>query len=268
MSESPLAIDIADATVFLGGREILHQLHWQLPRGERCFILGANGAGKTTLVRMLLGYAWPLFGARVEVLGARFGHVNLKELRRRIAWVSPLVHQWLGGERAWTGREMVLSGIEGTIGLFCDVSEADEQRAAELLELLHAERLADRLVHQMSSGEQVKILIARALMADPELMILDEPSVFLDLAGREFLLQTIESLAQKCPDLTMIFITQRIEDILPSVFTHGMILRDGHVLARGSREDILTPELLSDAYGLNIRLMEGRDGRLWSMIES
>ena len=103
------AVTVKDARVFLSGREILHNINWQVERGERCFILGANGAGKTTLVRMLMGYAWPVFGATVEVLGKRFGTVNLQELRKRIAWVSPLMHQWLG-DREWTGREMVLSG--------------------------------------------------------------------------------------------------------------------------------------------------------------
>ncbi len=267
MNSAEHAINIADATVFLGGREVLHHINWQLKRGDRCFILGANGAGKTTLVRMLLGYAWPLFGATVEVLGARFGQVNLKELRRRIAWVSPFMYQWLNGERAWTGREMVLSGADATIGLFRDPSADEEARATELLSLLHADALAERPVHQMSSGEQVKVLIARALMTEPELMILDEPSVYLDLAGREFLLQTIAELAQRRPDLTMIFITQRIEDIMPSVFSHGMILRDGHILARGTRDEVLTQTILSEAFDLPIRLMEGRDGRLWSMIE-
>ena len=97
------AVNIENAKVFLSGREILHNINWQVQRGERCFILGANGAGKTTLVRMLMGYAWPVFGATVEVLGHRFGTVNLQELRKRIAWVSPLMHQWLG-DREWTGR--------------------------------------------------------------------------------------------------------------------------------------------------------------------
>ncbi len=266
MDATELAINIENATVFLGGREVLHSINWQLTRGDRCFILGANGAGKTTLVRMLLGYAWPLFGATVEVLGSRFGQVNLKELRRRIAWVSPFMQQWLNGERAWTGREMVLSGADATIGLFRDPTESEEERATELLSLLHAESLTDRPVHQMSSGEQVKVLIARALMTDPELMILDEPSVYLDLAGREFLLQTIADLAARCPELTMIFITQRIEDIMPSVFKTGMILREGNIMARGTRDDVLTEKILSEAFDLPIRLMEGRDGRLWSMI--
>ncbi len=266
MDCSDLAISIENATVFLSGREILHDLSWEVRRGERCFILGANGAGKTTLVRMLLGYAWPLFGAKVEVLGQRFGQVNMQELRRRIAWVSPLMHKWLDGERAWTGKEMLLSGTEATIGLFHTPTQQEVLRAEELLTLMNAEHLAEQPVHHMSSGEQVKILIARALMTEPELMILDEPSVYLDLAGREFLLQTIEHLAERHPNLTIIFITQRIEDITPC-FDRGMMMKEGRVMTRGSREEVLTEPLLKQAFNLNIRLLEGKSGRLWAMIE-
>lgn len=260
-----LSINVKDAHVYLGGREILKGIDWQVQRGERCFILGANGAGKTTLVRMLLGYAWPVFGAVVEVLGHRFGTVNLQELRKRIAWVSPLMHRWLG-ERDWTGREMVLSGPDATIGLFRDPTAEEEARAAELMRSLRAEELMERPVSAMSSGEQVKVLIARALMTNPELMILDEPSVFLDIAGREFLLSTIEELAVARPELTLVFITQRIEDILP-VFGRGMILRRGHILAHGPRSEVLTEENLKQAFDLDIRLIQARNGRLWTVIE-
>jgi len=258
-------INVAQARVFLSGREILHNINWTVQRGERCFILGANGAGKTTLVRMLMGYAWPLFGAKVEVLGKRFGTVNLQELRKKIAWVSPLMHQWLG-DREWTGREMVLSGPDATIGLFRTPTEEEEAKAARLMDSLRASALMDRPVHAMSSGEQVKVLIARALMTNPELMILDEPSVYLDIAGREFLLNTIDELAASRPGLTIIFITQRIEDILPS-FTQGMILRQGEILAHGAREDVLTEANLRRAFDLDIRLIHARNGRLWTVIE-
>lgn len=258
------AIHVQGATVYLSGHKVLKDIDWSVKRGERCFILGANGAGKTTLVRMLMGYAWPLFGATVEVLGHRFGTVNLQELRRRIAWVSPLMHQWLG-DHEWTGREMVLSGPDATIGLFREPTEAEEQRAAELMESLHAAHLRDRKVVTMSSGEQVKVLIARALMTHPELMILDEPSVFLDISGREFLLRTIAELAEQRPELTLIFITQRIEDILP-VFSRGLILKEGQILAHGSREEVLTEANLRRAYDLPIRLIPGEHGRLWSVM--
>ena len=130
---------------------------------------------------------------------------------------------------------------------------------------LKAEHLMDRPVVAMSSGEQVKVLIARALMTNPELMILDEPSVYLDLAGREFLLKTIEELAATRPDLTMIFITQRIEDILP-VFDCGMILKSGEIVARGSRDEVLTEENLKNAFDLDIQLIRTDKGRLWTVI--
>lgn len=259
-------INIENARVFLSGREILKNINWQVKRGERCFILGANGAGKTTLVRMLMGYAWPLFGARVEVLGHRFGTVNLQEVRRRIAWVSPLMHQWLNSERNWTGREMVLSGPDATIGLFRDPTPEEETRAASLLHSLRAEELSERAVSTMSSGEQVKVLLARALMTDPELMILDEPSVYLDIAGREFLLRTIAELAESHPQLTIIFITQRIEDILPE-FSRGMILRQGEILSYGERSEVLTEENLRRTFDLDIRLIHAANGRLWTVIE-
>ena len=259
------AIKVQDARVFLSGREILHNINWEVKRGERCFILGANGAGKTTLVRMLMGYAWPVFGATVEVLGKRFGTINLQELRKHIAWVSPLMHQWLG-ERDWTGREMVLSGPDATIGLFRDATEEEEARALALMQSLRAEHLMERTVATMSSGEQVKVLIARALMTNPELMILDEPSVYLDIAGREFLLHTIEELAAAHPQLTIIFITQRIEDILP-VFSRGMILSRGNILSYGAREEVLTEQNLRDAFELDIPLIKAKNGRLWTVIE-
>ena len=263
MSEQT-AIRVEGARVYLSGREVLHDINWTVRRGERCFILGANGAGKTTLVRMLLGYAWPLFGAKVEVLGHRFGSVNLQQLRRRIAWISPLMHRWLG-DREWTGLEITLSGPDGTIGLFRQPQEREVQRAGELLSALRAEYLADRTVVTMSSGEQVKVLIALALMTDPELMILDEPSVFLDIAGREFLLRTIEELATQRPELTLLFITQRIEDILP-VFNRGLILREGRILAHGAREEVLTESNLRHAFDMPIRLLRGEGGRLWAVM--
>lgn len=259
-------INVENARVFLSGREVLCNINWQVKKGERCFILGANGAGKTTLVRMLMGYAWPFFGAKVEVLGKRFGTVNLQELRKRIAWVSPLMHRWLTSDREWTGREMVLSGPDATIGLFRDATPDEEERALALMQSLRAEHLMERTVSTMSSGEQVKVLIARALMTNPELMILDEPSVYLDIAGREFLLHTIEELAATHPELTIIFISQRIEDILPA-FSKGMILRQGQILAYGQREEVLTEQILKQAFDLDIRLIHAANGRLWTVIE-
>ncbi|MDO4574895.1 MAG: ATP-binding cassette domain-containing protein [Planctomycetia bacterium] len=254
-------ISIQNATVRIDGKTILDDLSWSVKRGERSFILGANGAGKTTLVKIMTGFLWPLYGARVELLGHRLGEVNLLELRRKIAWVSPMIHQWLPHPK-WTGGEIVISGIDSTMGVYRDISDEERTQARELLRLLRAEHLMEQRFVTMSSGEQVKILIARALITDPELMILDEPNVYLDVTGREFLLRTISELAAKRPDLTILFITQRIEDILP-VFHRGMILKQGKIAAVGPREAVLTEENLKMAFEMEVRLIPTESGRLW-----
>jgi len=258
------AIEIENATVFLGGREILHDLSLTVEHGARCFILGANGAGKTTLIKMLLGYAWPVYGARVSVLGNRFGETNLVELRKRIAWVSPFMHQLTGTE--WTGMEMVLSGIDGTLGLFRKPLPEEIERALAFMRRFRCEKLADQSIFTMSSGEQMKIMITRALLTHPELLILDEPSVFLDLPGREFLLAEIASVAKELPDLTIIFVTQRTEDILP-LFDTGMIIKSGRVMCSGTRDEVLNEKHLCEAFGMNIRTVRNKSGRVWAVLD-
>ncbi len=258
------AIDIKHASVWLGGREIIHDLSWSVESGGRCFILGANGAGKTTLVKMLMGYAWPVYGAEVSVLGNRFGQTNLVELRKRIAWVSPFMQQFTGTE--WTGLQMVLSGFDGTLGLFRKPRPEEVEEARALMARFRCAHLCDQQIFTMSSGEQIKILITRALLTKPDLLLLDEPSVYLDMAGREFLLGEIAAMAAKLPELTMIFITQRIEDILP-IFDRGMIVRDGRVMCSGPRDEVLTAGNLSRAFDLPIRVMRNPSGRMWAMLE-
>ena len=257
-------ISANNVTLRLGKKALFEDVNIKFTEGNCYGLIGANGAGKTTLVKVLMGFAWPLFGARVQVLGKTFGHVNLLELRKSIAWVSPFMHKWLE-DGSWNGRDMVLSGPDGTIGLLREPTPEEEEKAAGIMKSLKAEHLIDRPVVAMSSGEQVKVLIARALMTNPELMILDEPSVYLDLAGREFLLKTIEELAETRPDLTIVFITQRIEDILP-VFDRGMILKSGEIVAYGSRDEVLTEENLKDAFELDIQLIKTEKGRLWTVI--
>ena len=259
------AIEIEHATLFLGGREIIHDLSLTVERGARCFILGANGAGKTTLIKMLLGYAWPLYGAKVSVLGNRFGNTNLVELRKRIAWVSPFMQQLTGTE--WTGMEMVLSGIDGTLGLFRKPLPEEVGRAMEFMRRFRCDKLADQSVFTMSSGEQMKIMITRALLTQPDLLILDEPSVFLDLPGREFLLAEIAAVAEELPELTIIFVTQRTEDILP-LFDRGLIIKAGRILCQGERREVLSEKHLCEAFEMPIRTVCNRSGRVWAVLDN
>jgi len=259
---SDFVINIENATVCIDDRKILQDISFHVKRGEKYFILGANGAGKTTLVKTILGYIWPLYGAKVEVLGELYGSTNLNILRKSIAWVSPFIQQHL--DKGLTGLDTILSGPDGYLGFYRKASEDELSKAEDLLQSLNALHLANKSICAMSSGEQMKILIARALLTEPKLMILDEPNVFLDIAEREFILKKINELAMNRQDLTMIFISQRIEDILP-VFKKGMILNSGKIEHFGSREEILSEENLKKAFGVNIKIVETENGRLWAL---
>lgn len=261
---SNLAINIKDATVVIKGKTILENLSFKVYEGEKYFIIGCNGAGKTTLVKTILGYLWPLYGATVEVLGQKYGETNLNELRKSIAWVSPFIQQHL--DSSLTGLDMVLSGQDGFLGFYRKATKEELTKAEKLLENLNALHLANKSITGMSSGEQIKILIARALFTKPKLMILDEPNVFLDIAEKEFLLKTLKQIAQENPKLTMIFISQRIEDILPE-FNKGMILSSGKIIQTGNRTEILTKNNLKNAFGVEVELVQNKNGRIWAIVE-
>ena len=258
------AINIQNATVSLQGTKILHNLSWSLKKGSKYFILGANGSGKTTLVRTLLGYIWAHYGAEIEVLGERFWHTDINELRKSIAWISPFIQKTI--EPNTTGVDMVLSGKTGTLGFFRKATKEELNEVEVLLKNLDGRHLANKDFSKMSSGEQMKILVARALNSNPKLMILDEPSVYLDITEREKFLKIIDDLAKTQKDLAIIFITQRIEDILPS-FEEGMILKSGSIIFEGKREEILTKETLKQAFNVDINLIKTQNGRLWSVVE-
>ena len=257
------AIVIENASVYLDENLVLKDVNWTLERGARCFIMGANGAGKTTLVKLLMGFAWPIYGAKVEILGHRYGNCNLQEVRKKIGWVSPFMQHWTSEDSK--ALHVVLSGLDGSLGLFRDVTVEEVDRAMDILRELNADHLAERSWYALSSGEQVKFLIARSLITSPELLILDEPSVYMDLAGREYLLSEIERFANSRPDLTLIFITQRIEEIMP-VFKHGMALKQGRIFKSGSTEEVLTEENLEAVFNIPVKLLRSGNGRFWPVV--
>ena len=255
-------IKISSASVYVDGKKILHDLELDIPCGRHTFILGPNGSGKTTFVRLLLGHLYPAFGGKIEVLGNVFGKSDIRKLRRSIAAVSPLLADFSLSN--CTGLEVVLSGIDSALGVFREYTQAEKHLAAEQLEKFNCLHLADRKYSAMSSGEQIRVLISRALISSPSLLILDEPSVFLDPAGRETLLKEIAQLPEKVPETTMLFITQRIEDILPC-FTYGVLLSDGKISDCGKASEMLTEEKLSKIFKIKMKLIPGNNGRLWSI---
>ncbi len=266
--EENYAVNIENATILINNNEILHNISLKIKEGEKYFILGANGAGKTTLVKLILGYLWAKYDAKseakVEVLGNKFGRCDINKVRKQIAWVSPFIQKYL--QQGSSGVDTILSGKEGFLGFFRHASEEELEEVKKLLTSLDALHLANKKILEMSSGEQMKILIARALFTKPKLMILDEPNVFLDIKEREKFLNIIEKIATENPNLTIIFISQRIEDILP-VFNKGLILKDGKIDTTGTRKEILTEENLKNVFGVNIKLIETKDSRLWCVVE-
>lgn len=259
------AIEIENASLYVGeGALALKNFSWKVPERDHAFILGPNGAGKTSLVKMLLGHKWPLFGASIKVLGETFGKTNLTELRKRVSWISPFMQQFQPTHL--NVLDTVLSGLDATLGFFRDPTEAEKKRAIEIMEKLGCAHLVDREITAVSSGEQVKILICRSLMRNPELVILDEACVHLDLKSREFLLKTIDDFARQDDAPTIIFITQRIEDILP-VFTHGLMLRSGEIVVDGPRDSVLTAENLSNTFDMKLSIRTNDDGRIWPVLE-
>lgn len=259
-SAADLVIDISGATVRYGSEEVLHDFNWQVRRGEHWFILGPNGAGKTTLVKTLMGFKWPLYGSRVAVLGEVYGQCNLVDVRRKIAWVSPFLLKWTSSHT--TARDVVLSGIDATIGMHREPTDAEIELAMAQMRDLHCEHVAAHAFEDLSSGEQLKVLIGRAMMQSPELLILDEACVHLDMKTREHLLANITALTLRPDAPTVILITHRLEDITRT-FTRGMILKDGRMVAQGAREEIITAENLSGAFDMPLRLHRVLDGRFW-----
>ncbi|MFC4908452.1 ABC transporter ATP-binding protein [Actinomadura gamaensis] len=226
------------------GRTLLDRVSMTVLTGEHWALIGPNGAGKSTLLGILGAYTHPTRGT-AEILGHRLGRVNVHDLRTLIGQVNPR-HPL---ESARTVREIVLTGATGTIELVprWTPSEAELSRADELIALMGLAARADARWPNLSQGERGRALIARALMPNPPLLLLDEPATGLDLAARERLLAAIDVLRENRPDLTTVLVTHHLEE-LPTSTSHAMLLRDGAVLASGPADEVLTTELVSACF--------------------
>lgn len=234
-------IEIEGVTWKRGELTLLNDIHWRVRQSEHWALLGLNGSGKTTLLNMINGYFWPTKG-KVTVLNHRFGEVDLRELRQSIGWVSSSLQEKLyGSDRT---QLVVISGKFASIGLYDKPAPEDFVRAEALMATLGCSHLWDREYRTCSQGEKQKLLIARALMADPQLLILDEPCNGLDLFSRERLLASIYDLTQQESMPTLIYVTHHTEEILP-VFGHTLLLRRGEVFRQGETQEVMNSATLS-----------------------
>lgn len=250
-----MILDIKNVSIRRDSKYILRDISWSIEDGQHWVVLGLNGSGKTTLLNMINGYIFPSSG-EVTVLGKPFGKYDLRELRKSIGWVSTALQERLyGNERA---IDIVISGRYATIGLFNVPSDEDKEAALEKLELLDAEALSGRFYGTLSQGEKQKILIARGLMSDPRLLILDEPCTGLDIFSREQLLKTVDELSKIDYAPTLVYVTHQIDEILPS-FSHSLLMRRGEIHSQGSTSDMLTTENLSDFFETDIECKKAND---------
>jgi iron complex transport system ATP-binding protein len=239
------------------GSQILRGIDWCVLPGERWVLIGPNGSGKSTLLSLAGALRHPSRG-RVSVLGGTLGRVDMPALRGQIGFVDSgaTTLDWL------TAEDVVLTGIGSTLRpLWWTYSNDDRARARELLALLGCAELAEREISSCSQGERGRIRVARALIADPQLLLLDEPAVGLDLAAREALIAALDRLSEERPDLTSVLVTHHLEEV-PASSTHAILLRDGQTLAAGAIQTTLTSANLSVCFGLPVDCQH--DGERWS----
>ncbi|AZN42407.1 ABC transporter ATP-binding protein [Paenibacillus albus] len=257
-----MIIDMKHVSWRREGLTLLNDVNWQVAPGEHWALLGLNGSGKTTLLNIVNGYFWPSEGS-VSVLGYRFGEVDLRDLRKSIGWVSTSLQEKLYvSDRT---QNIVISGKHATIGIYDLITEEDLAFARSLMEKLGCAHLWDREFRTCSQGEKQKLLIARALMAKPRILILDEPCNGLDLFSRERLLASIKDLAESDDAPTLIYVTHHTEEILP-VFTHALLIRSGEVVHSGRTEDVLTTDRLSEFFESPV-IVEEHNERVYVRIE-
>lgn len=234
---------------------ILDSIDWRVEAGEHWVILGPNGAGKTTLLSIIGADRHPSDGT-ARILGETIGRVDMRALRSRIGRVDPSLRtlDWLNA------REVVLTGLRNTTWpRWEDWGDAEYAHADDVLEIVGCAAFAGREIRTLSHGERQRVLIARALIAHPDLMLLDEPATGLDFPAREALLASLGQLAGSRPELPTIMVSHHLED-LPSSVTHVLLLREGRILAAGPAAKMLTSALVSDCFGFPIEVLPF-DGR-------
>lgn len=247
----PQVLEFSDVVVRRNARDIVSHLDWAVSDDERWVVLGPNGAGKTTVLQLADTLLHPTSGS-VTILGERLGRTDVFELRPRIGFASSAMARRVPPEE--TVLDVVLTAAFSVVGRWReDYDDIDERRALRVLAEWKLDHLADRTFGTLSDGEQKRVQIARAVMTDPELLLLDEPTASLDLGAREELLTLLSGYAQAPTTPAMVMVTHHVEEI-PVGFTHVLLLRDGEVVASGPLDEALTAENLSATFGLEITL--------------
>lgn len=258
--DSPMAptpiVSVQNASVVKDGTLLIDDISWNIGPGERWILFGANGSGKTTLLEVVSSYLFPTRGT-VSLFGHKLGTVDARAIRSRIGYVGPAPTQLL--RTHLPSIDIVITGLHAS---FVDTrwhtyEDHDWERARECLAVLHADRLADREFGTLSEGEKKRVLIARSLMAAPDLLLLDEPGAGLDLGARERLIDSLVSLAAAPSTPPVVLVTHHVEEIPPG-FDRILVLAGGRAVACGSLDEVLTADTLRDTFGMPLEIEKRR----------
>jgi iron complex transport system ATP-binding protein len=264
MKKTP-ALELRDVSYVAGGKKILDSINWTVQAGEHWAILGPNGSGKTTLLKLACGYLWPNAGGIVLRQGKELTY--LPELRKSIGWVTAALADEIPAQEP--AINTVISGKFAQIGylggMWGEASRRDYARARLYLRELSCAHLAEHEFGTLSQGEKQKILIARARMTHPYLIVLDEPCAGMDPGAREKFLLSLAGLGRRRKIPALIYVTHHIEEILP-LFRRALVLRDGKILRAGATRDALGADVLEESYGVAFTIIR-RKGRCWPLIK-
>ncbi|WP_434750753.1 ABC transporter ATP-binding protein [Paenibacillus amylolyticus] len=241
--------------------QILDDVHLRIEQGEHWVILGRNGSGKTTLLEMMNGYMFPSQG-RIEVLGHVYGQCDVREVRKEIGYISQtLIEKLTLRDPVW---EVVATGAYAFLRFYQTIPDEVKTKAMQLLNEMGFSKLADQPLGTLSQGERKKVMLARSLMAEPKLLIMDEPCAGLDLYEREKMLIEIDRLRQR--NMTVVYVTHHVEEIVP-LFTHVALIRDGRIAAAGPKHEILTEDTIKHTYDIPVDIQWHED-RPWIRVRS
>jgi len=250
-------LQLTDVSVVRGGAPVVDGVSWTVQSDERWVVLGPNGAGKTSLLQVAAAQSHPTSGS-AEVLGADLGSVDLFDLRPRIGFASTTIARRIPAKEKVV--DVVLTAAYSVTGRWNEEYEGvDVRRAHRVLEEWDLDHLADRTFGELSDGEQKRVQIARSVMTDPELLLLDEPAASLDLGAREELLRMLSGYARSEDSPAIVMVTHHVEEI-PRGFTHALLLDRGHVVAAGPVDEVVTGETLGSVFGIELTVTSD-DGR-------
>ncbi|MGN7357112.1 ABC transporter ATP-binding protein [Paenibacillus sp. SAF-054] len=241
--------------------QILDHVTLEIEKGENWVILGRNGSGKTTILEMLTGYLFPSEG-RIEVLGNTYGECDVREVRKEIGYISPNLLEKLNlSDPVW---EVVATGAYAFLRFYQEIPNDVKDRALRLLDDMNLGKLSHHPLGTLSQGERKKVMLARSLMSEPKLLIMDEPCAGLDLYERENMLAEVERLGGR--DITVVYVTHHVEEIMP-MFTHAALIRDGKIAGFGPKQEVLNKEMIKKTYDIPVEI-EWDGGRPWIKVVS